>query len=428
MTSTIFVTDGASPSRSIDSIVVSALDYIKGAPADAAPGTVVMHVGDTDYLTLGYYVSLVAEARGHRPLVTAHDILARPGARSDVMLDCLPPQCLLPRSNGIPRRIEDGRAQSRRRREPGPFRLGVLLTKGEPFAASSLRSVEDLAGSAALHGLQVCRLGATQLDELDGLDGLLIRDLAIPVNHTYHFARRAAELGIPVLDDPVSIVGCSDKVFVHERLARHGVATPRTLVMTPDISMEEAAARLGLPLVFKIPTGSFCVGIHKACSRAEGDRLLADMRRRHPVIIAQEYLPTEFDWRIAILNGAPLFACKYYMAKGHWQVIKYADSETYADRKLPEVGEVVTVRLGDVPPALLDCATRAAAAFGKGFYGVDIKEQGGAYRVIEVNCNPDMDSGSEVTEREWSLLAAWFRGEIERARDVELRESKLMCA
>lgn len=422
MTSTIFVSDGTSPSRSIDSMVVSAADYIKGAPADAPPGTVVMHVGDTDYLTLGYYVSLIAEARGHRPLVTAHDILARPQARSDVMLDRLPPHCPLPRSSGVPGLLEGGRAPSRRRQEPAPFRLGVLLTEDVPFAASSLRSIEDFASSAALHGLQVRRLGATQLDELEELDGLLIRDLAIPVNHTYHFARRAADLGIPVLDDPASIVCCSDKVFVHERLVRHGVATPRTLVMTPGVSMDEAAARLGLPLVFKIPTGSFCVGIHKASSRAEGERLLADMRRRHPVIIAQEYLPTEFDWRITMLNGAALFACKYYMAQGHWQVIKYADSE------LPEVGEVVTVRLGDLPPALLDCATRAAAAFGKGFYGVDIKEHGGAYRVIEVNCNPDMDSGSEATEREWSLLAAWFRGEIGRARDVDVPEPKLMCA
>ena len=46
--------------------------------------------------------------------------------------------------------------------------------------------------------------------------------------------------------------------------------------------------------------------------------LLADS----DLVIAQEFLPTAFDWRIGVLDGQALYACKYFMAKGHWQIVK----------------------------------------------------------------------------------------------------------
>jgi hypothetical protein len=49
------------------------------------------------------------------------------------------------------------------------------------------------------------------------------------------------------------------------------------------------------------------------------------------LIVAQEFLPTTFDWRIGILDERPLFACKYYMANDHWQIIRHdrAGEERY---------------------------------------------------------------------------------------------------
>ena len=46
----------------------------------------------------------------------------------------------------------------------------------------------------------------------------------------------------------------------------------------------------------------------------------AELARRSPLLIAQEYLPTEFDWRVTVLDGKVLFAAKYHMARGHWQI------------------------------------------------------------------------------------------------------------
>ena len=34
-------------------------------------------------------------------------------------------------------------------------------------------------------------------------------------------------------------------------------------------------------------------------------------------------MPSKFDWRIGILNNKPIFANKYYMAAGHWQIYNH---------------------------------------------------------------------------------------------------------
>ena len=49
----------------------------------------------------------------------------------------------------------------------------------------------------------------------------------------------------------------------------------------------------------------------------------------------------------------------------------------------------------DVPPVVRDTALKAANAIGNGFYGVDIKQRGDSVYVIEVNDNPNLDSGVE---------------------------------
>ena len=44
------------------------------------------------------------------------------------------------------------------------------------------------------------------------------------------------------------------------------------------------------------------------------------------LFLAQEFLPTDFDWRIGVFGGEPLYACRYLMAGGHWQIIKQTRS------------------------------------------------------------------------------------------------------
>ena len=49
----------------------------------------------------------------------------------------------------------------------------------------------------------------------------------------------------------------------------------------------------------------------------EAERLFA----KSELIVAQSYMPTDFDWRIGVFDGKPLWACRYHMADGHWQIV-----------------------------------------------------------------------------------------------------------
>ena len=105
-------------------------------------------------------------------------------------------------------------------------------------------------------------------------------------------------------------------------------------------------------------------------------------------MIAQEWLPTAFDWRVGIFDRRALYVCKYFMAPGHWQVIKRE-----ADRKLE--GSTTAMTVGEAPENVVKTALRAANLIGDGFYGVDIKESNNQCYVMEVNDNPNVDGGNE---------------------------------
>jgi len=105
-------------------------------------------------------------------------------------------------------------------------------------------------------------------------------------------------------------------------------------------------------------------------------------------VLIQEYVYTDFDWRIGMLGGKPIYACKYFMARNHWQI--YNHQEGAADS-----GDFVTMPTFEVPKPVLQAATKAARVVGEGLYGVDIKQAGDKVYVIEVNDNPSIDSGIE---------------------------------
>ena len=114
--------------------------------------------------------------------------------------------------------------------------------------------------------------------------------------------------------------------------------------MVDNENAEQVAAQLGLPCVLKKPDSSFSAGVVKADTAEE---LAAHLRRflqESELVIAQEFAKSEFDWRVGVLDRKALYACRYHMARGHWQIQKatsdkerlYGKTETLAvsDAKL----------------------------------------------------------------------------------------------
>ena len=91
---------------------------------------------------------------------------------------------------------------------------------------------------------------------------------------------------------------------------------------------------------------------------------------------------------MGILNGRALYACRYYMARNHWQIYNH-DSKRFFS------GGFDTLPTFELPMNVLNAALKAASVVGNGLYGIDIKESVGHAYVLEVNDNPSIDHGVE---------------------------------
>ncbi len=287
----------------------------------------------------------------------------------------------------------------------------MLYDPNEKMAPSSPTSIKHFVRIAEKLSVDVEPITKRQLAELAEFDGLFIRETTSIDNHTYRFARRAWQEGMPVIDDPISMIRCTNKVFLMELLGQNQVPTPPTVIIAEDTNLAKAIDELGLPLVVKIPDGSFSRGVHKIDTLNEFKRVCDELFEETDLLLAQKFLPTEFDWRVGVLAGEPLFVCQYRMARGHWQIVKHRSDGSARE------GGFKTFDLDQAPPALIDVAVRAARPIGEGFYGVDLKETENGFIVMEVNDNPNLEHGIEDVvgkDEVWMRLLRWFIDRFEQ--------------
>lgn len=272
---------------------------------------------------------------------------------------------------------------------PAPaFRIACLWDPTDALAPSDAETLQVFARRAARRGVIFEHLGFDDLTRLSRYDALFIRTVTALDHDSYIFAQTAVCLGIPVIDDPRSILRCSNKVYMQELFDRHGVPTPSTCVISRNTPFE-FVRDLGFPLILKLPDGTFSQAVEKACDRADFETLSRKLFQRSPLLIAQEFVPTDFDWRIGILEDRVLFACRYHMAAGHWQIVKHVQNGEH------DYGAVEAVSTSEVPRRVLEVALRSASLVGNGLYGVDVKDTPRGPFVIEVNDNPNIQAGYE---------------------------------
>jgi len=269
------------------------------------------------------------------------------------------------------------------------YNLAILHDPDNPEPASNARALEKFEKAAQSLGLHTELITKADYGRLTGFDALFIRDTTFVNHYTYRFSRRAAAEGLVVIDDPDSVLKCNNKVYLAEILARHRIPAPKTLLVHRD-NVNQIIPMLGLPCVLKQPDSSFSMGVVKVESEQELPAKVNGLLDKSELIVAQEFLPTEFDWRVGILDRRPLFVAKYYMVPGHWQIIRHGGQK----HDFVE-GKTEALSVGEAPDRVLKMALRAANLIGDGFYGVDIKQVGKRFYVIEINDNPNVDAGNE---------------------------------
>ena len=477
------------PARIPDARVVLAHDYLTDPAYTSLRGARVFNLCDSyRYQRSGYYVSLLAEARGHRPLPnvsTVQDLKGRTVSHLvSEELDALIQRSLASlRGERFTLSIYFGRnmaarharlsrlifqlfpgpllrAEFARRRgrwqlrsvrpiptgevpashEPflhaavaeyfamrpsrtrparrHPYEMALLVNASEPFPPSDERALKRFTQAAHRAGFGVERIGRDDYARLAEFDALFIRETTRVNHHTYRFSRRAVAEGLVVIDDPVSILRCTNKVYLAELMERRRLPIPRTMVVDRR-NAHEVGARLGFPCVLKLPDSSFSQGVVKADDAAALKVELDAMLERTDLVVAQEFLRTDYDWRVGVLAGEALYACQYFMVKRHWQIYKRDGAGRTRS------GDFQTLAVEQAPAAVIRLALRAAQAVGDGLYGVDIKQRGRRAYVIEINDNPSLDAGVEdkvLGQALYDRLAGVFLSRVEATRGRQAGE------
>jgi glutathione synthase/RimK-type ligase-like ATP-grasp enzyme len=300
--------------------------------------------------------------------------------------------------------------KSPKAREIAKYGLAVLCDGKETLPPSSQSTIRHFARIAERLSVDVEPIAKKQLHQLAEFDGLFIRETTSIDNHTYRFARRAVHEGMPVIDDPVSMIRCTNKIYLMELLEANRVPMPQSVMLTDERDLDRAADTLGFPMVVKIPDGSFSRGVHKVEAMPALRNIYEKLFEETDLVLAQKFMPTAFDWRVGVLGGEPLFVCKYMMAKNHWQIIRHNPDGRHDE------GRFETFAVEDAPSAVVDLGVRAAQPIGHGLYGIDIKETTDGLVVMEVNDNPNLEHGIEdaaLKDELWLRLLRWFIARME---------------
>ncbi|WP_429538112.1 RimK family protein [Pseudomonas fluorescens] len=302
-----------------------------------------------------------------------------------------------------------------RSRRLARYDLAILHDPQEALPPSNARALENFVRVGKGLGIDVELIERKDYARIAEYDGLLIRETTNVDNHTYRFAKKAESEGLVVMDDPASILRCTNKVYLTDLLNSHQLGMPATEILYKERpeDFERVGERLGFPLVLKIPDGCFSRGVIKVESQQALLEATAELFEHSVLLLAQEFFYTEYDWRIGVLNRKPIFACQYFMSKGHWQIYNHKAKGQDIN------GECRTLAVHEAPKAVVDLAVKTANLIGDGLYGVDLKQSGDTVVVIEVNDNPNIDAGIEdayLQDDLYSLVLEEFVRRLELKR------------
>lgn len=282
--------------------------------------------------------------------------------------------------------------RSPKSRKQYAYDLAILCNKDEKLPPSDKTAIKHFIKAGNKLGIDVEVIDRKDYVRLAEYDALFIRETTAIDHHTFRFAKKAEAENMVVIDDPTSILRCCNKIYLTDLFNVNKVPTPKTMILAKNSkkALSQTVEELGLPIVLKIPDGSFSQGVFKVKSKEEFELRTTELFKKSSLLLAQEYMYTEFDWRIGVINNRPLYACRYYMAKDHWQIYNHGSPSTRFS-----TGAYDTMPTYEVPKVVLDAALKATKLIGTSLYGVDLKQVGDRAMVIEVNDNPSIESDVE---------------------------------
>lgn len=231
------------------------------------------------------------------------------------------------------------------------------------------------------------------ISKIPEYDALFIRAMTDPSNSAYIVSRLAEQSGLKVIDDPHSIRTCSNKAILHDLFHKNNIPSPKSILFHGDYSRETLDTifkTLGLPVIIKTPYTRFSSHVEKAINEKQFIEISKHLLRKAKVLVLQEYIQSDFDWRVGILRNEILYLCKYCIPGGGWKVRSKINGRNVW-------GDTIALSRDSISPELKELSITLSKCVGNGLYGLDVKEINGEYKVIEINDNPSIYDGYEDT-------------------------------
>jgi len=232
-----------------------------------------------------------------------------------------------------------------------------------------------------------------RISEIKEYDSLFIRSITDPNNSAYIVSRLAEQAGVRVIDDPHSIRVCSNKAVLYDLFLKNNIPSPDSLLFTGDYSgenLDRIFDTLGTPVIIKTPYTRFSSHVEKAHNEKEFTEISKKFLTKSKVLIIQEYIHSDFDWRVGILQNKILYMCKYRIPEGGWKVKSKINGKNVW-------GDTIALPREMISPELRKICIDLSKCVGDGLYGLDVKETINGYKVIEINDNPSIYEGYEDT-------------------------------
>ena len=197
------------------------------------------------------------------------------------------------------------------------------------------------------------------------------------------------ELGVRVLNRPVSLMAVHDKLRTAKLLARAGIPHPRTA----HLAVPTAETPIAPPVVVKPRFGSWGADVFRCETVGELRRVLHGVATRpwfvkHGAIVQELLPPVRHDLRLVVAGGRVVGAVQRVPRPGEWRT-----NVALGARCRPIVPSQDAVALG----------LRTVAVTGADLVGVDLFPTADGYVVLELNGAVDFAGeyslpGSDVYE------------------------------
>ena len=195
-------------------------------------------------------------------------------------------------------------------------------------------------------------------------------------------------MGVPVVNDHLSVMRAKNKVRTLQILKRHNIPTPKSYVIRSSRYLSEVVEKIhSYPVILKTITGSHGLGVSIAESE-RGLRSIIEMLIKDESsapLIVQQYIKESSgkDLRIIVVGGK-IVAAMERIAQGRDE---FRSNFSLGGR----------VRVAELTKKERQIARSAVKAMGLEIAGVDIIRTKDGPQVLEVNCNPGLSGITQAT-------------------------------